>query len=81
MDVISRPLSSAHFQFPGPSINSHLGILEQGEGGDDLSIRCAVLGEPDVEVEFRWTYPGQKVSMARPRPAAVVFSSLFTFSQ
>lgn len=28
---------------------------------------CTVLGEPDVEVEFRWIFPGQKVS-ATPEP-------------
>ncbi|XP_058145946.1 platelet-derived growth factor receptor-like protein isoform X1 [Dasypus novemcinctus] len=28
--------------------------------GDDISVLCMVLGEPQVEVEFRWLYPGQK---------------------
>ncbi|XP_063776904.1 platelet-derived growth factor receptor-like protein [Pseudophryne corroboree] len=28
--------------------------------GGDFSILCTVLGEPDVEVEFMWIYPGQQ---------------------
>ncbi|XP_029442931.1 platelet-derived growth factor receptor-like protein [Rhinatrema bivittatum] len=29
-------------------------------GGDNFSVFCTVLGEPEVEVEFSWTYPGQE---------------------
>ncbi|KAE8629686.1 hypothetical protein XENTR_v10000568 [Xenopus tropicalis] len=28
--------------------------------GDDFSVFCTVLGEPDVEVEFTWIFPGQE---------------------
>ncbi|KAG8453740.1 hypothetical protein GDO86_000388 [Hymenochirus boettgeri] len=28
--------------------------------GGDFSVYCTVLGEPDVEVEFTWIYPGQE---------------------
>ncbi|KAM4809729.1 platelet-derived growth factor receptor-like protein [Rhinophrynus dorsalis] len=28
--------------------------------GADFSVSCTVLGEPDVEVEFIWLYPGQE---------------------
>ena len=65
----------------GPPSTTILASSNKVKGGDDVSVLCTVLGEPDVEVEFRWTYPGQKVSMARPWPAALVSSSLFTPSQ
>lgn len=65
----------------GPPSTTILASSNKVKGGDDVSVLCTVLGEPDVEVEFRWTYPGQKVSVARPRPAALVSSSLFTPSQ
>ncbi|XP_018602235.1 platelet-derived growth factor receptor-like protein [Scleropages formosus] len=29
------------------------------KGGDNLNITCTVLGEPEVEVDFTWTFPGQ----------------------
>ncbi|XP_078535067.1 platelet-derived growth factor receptor-like protein [Lissotriton helveticus] len=29
-------------------------------GGENISVVCTVLGEPDVEVKFNWTYPGQE---------------------
>ncbi|MGH0134680.1 UNVERIFIED_CONTAM: hypothetical protein FKN15_010779 [Acipenser sinensis] len=28
-------------------------------GGDNINVTCTVLGEPEVEVDFTWTYPGQ----------------------
>ncbi|XP_075899601.1 platelet-derived growth factor receptor-like protein [Nelusetta ayraudi] len=28
-------------------------------GGDNVSISCTVLGEPEADVTFHWTYPGQ----------------------
>ncbi|XP_044311739.1 platelet-derived growth factor receptor-like protein [Varanus komodoensis] len=28
--------------------------------GEDVNVLCTVLGEPDVEVEFNWRYPGQE---------------------
>ncbi|MBN3275867.1 CTR2 protein, partial [Polyodon spathula] len=28
-------------------------------GGDHINVTCTVLGEPEVEVDFTWTYPGQ----------------------
>lgn len=30
------------------------------KGGENISVACTVLGEPDVEVKFNWTYPGQE---------------------
>lgn len=28
-------------------------------GGDNLTVICSVLGEPEGDVTFHWTYPGQ----------------------
>lgn len=28
-------------------------------GGDNVSVSCTVLGEPEADVTFHWTYPGQ----------------------
>ncbi|RXM37102.1 Cationic amino acid transporter 2 [Acipenser ruthenus] len=28
-------------------------------GGDNINVTCTVLGEPEVELDFTWTYPGQ----------------------
>ena len=28
-------------------------------GGDTLNVSCTVLGEPEVDVTFTWSYPGQ----------------------
>ena len=56
----------------GPPSTTILASANKVKGGDDISILCTVLGEPDVEVEFRWIYPGQKVSIPRPQPAALL---------
>ncbi|XP_029082453.1 platelet-derived growth factor receptor-like protein isoform X1 [Monodon monoceros] len=44
----------------GPPSTTILASANKVKGGDDISVLCTVLGEPDVEVEFRWIYPGQK---------------------
>ncbi|MBN3317335.1 PGFRL protein, partial [Atractosteus spatula] len=28
-------------------------------GGDNINVTCTVLGDPDVDVDFVWTFPGQ----------------------
>lgn len=28
-------------------------------GGDNVTVSCTVLGEPEADVTFHWTYPGQ----------------------
>ncbi|XP_010896472.2 platelet-derived growth factor receptor-like protein isoform X2 [Esox lucius] len=33
--------------------------LSSASGGDNINITCTVLGEPDVDISFTWTYPGQ----------------------
>ncbi|KAK9398925.1 cationic amino acid transporter 2 [Crotalus adamanteus] len=30
------------------------------QGGGDVNVLCTVLGQPDIEVEFNWIYPGQQ---------------------
>uniref|UniRef100_G1SNF7 Platelet-derived growth factor receptor-like protein n=1 Tax=Oryctolagus cuniculus TaxID=9986 RepID=G1SNF7_RABIT len=44
----------------GPPSTTILASANKVRGGDDISVLCTVLGEPDVEVEFRWIFPGQK---------------------
>ncbi|CAI5783904.1 platelet-derived growth factor receptor-like protein isoform X1 [Podarcis raffonei] len=44
----------------GPPSTTIKASSSTAEGGDDISVLCTVLGEPDVEVEFNWIYPGQK---------------------
>ncbi|KAM9622785.1 platelet-derived growth factor receptor-like protein [Trichechus inunguis] len=44
----------------GPPSTTIMASSNKVRGGDDISVFCTVLGEPDVEVEFRWIYPGQK---------------------
>lgn len=44
----------------GPPSTTILASSNKVRGGDDISVLCTVLGEPDVEVEFRWIFPGQK---------------------
>ncbi|XP_007516362.2 platelet-derived growth factor receptor-like protein [Erinaceus europaeus] len=44
----------------GPPSTTILASSNKVKGGDNINILCTVLGEPDVEVEFRWIYPGQK---------------------
>ncbi|KAM6220185.1 platelet-derived growth factor receptor-like protein [Rhynchocyon petersi] len=44
----------------GPPSTTILASANKVEGGDDIRVLCTVLGEPEVEVEFRWIYPGQK---------------------
>uniref|UniRef100_A0A2K6F7Y1 Platelet-derived growth factor receptor-like protein n=2 Tax=Propithecus coquereli TaxID=379532 RepID=A0A2K6F7Y1_PROCO len=44
----------------GPPSATIVASSTKVKGGDDVRVLCAVLGEPDVEVEFRWIFPGQK---------------------
>lgn len=32
---------------------------ETVRGGDNVNLTCTVLGEPEVDVSFSWSYPGQ----------------------
>lgn len=63
MDVLSRHCPCSLPVPSGPPSTTILASANKVKGGDDVSVLCTVLGEPDVEVEFKWTYPGQKVSM------------------
>ncbi|KAL8207371.1 UNVERIFIED_CONTAM: hypothetical protein K2H54_055488 [Gekko kuhli] len=44
----------------GPPSTTIKASTNNANGGDDISVLCTVLGEPDVEVEFNWIYPGQE---------------------
>lgn len=43
----------------GPPFVSLEVSLESVRGGDNVNVTCTVLGEPDVDVSFSWSYPGQ----------------------
>ncbi|KAG7517735.1 platelet-derived growth factor receptor [Solea senegalensis] len=43
----------------GPPFVSLHSSPESLRGGDNLNVTCTVLGEPDVDVSFMWSYPGQ----------------------
>ncbi|KAJ7326736.1 hypothetical protein JRQ81_016495 [Phrynocephalus forsythii] len=44
----------------GPPSTTIKASSSKAEAGEDVSVLCTVLGEPDVEVEFNWIYPGQE---------------------
>lgn len=44
----------------GPPSTTILASSNEVKGADDIRVLCTVLGEPEVEVEFRWIFPGQK---------------------
>lgn len=54
----------------GPPSTTILASANKVKGGDDISVLCTVLGEPDVEVEFRWIYPGLKVRVSQSQQPA-----------
>ncbi|XP_071779963.1 platelet-derived growth factor receptor-like protein [Centroberyx gerrardi] len=43
----------------GPPFVSLEASPESVRGGDTINITCTVLGEPEVDVSFTWSYPGQ----------------------
>lgn len=43
----------------GPPFVSLEASPDSVRGGDNVNVTCTVLGEPDVDVSFTWTYPGQ----------------------
>lgn len=43
----------------GPPFVSLETFPDSVRGGDNVNVTCTVLGEPDVDVSFTWTYPGQ----------------------
>ncbi|KAF0878582.1 PGFRL protein, partial [Crocuta crocuta] len=44
---------------PKPTIQASATSVQLGE---NFSVTCTALGEPDIAVDFIWEYPGQKVS-------------------
>lgn len=45
----------------GPPSTTIVASSNRAEVGDSIHVICTVLGEPDVDVNFRWQYPGQEV--------------------
>ncbi|KAM6953178.1 platelet-derived growth factor receptor-like protein [Aplochiton taeniatus] len=43
----------------GPPFASLKASSTSARGGDTINITCTVLGEPEEDVSFQWTYPGQ----------------------
>ncbi|XP_029368665.1 platelet-derived growth factor receptor-like protein [Echeneis naucrates] len=43
----------------GPPFVSLSAFPRSARGGDNVNVTCTVLGEPDVDVSFIWSYPGQ----------------------
>lgn len=43
----------------GPPYATIQASSNEVSGGDMFNITCTVLGEPEMDVKFRWTYPGQ----------------------
>ncbi|XP_028271597.1 platelet-derived growth factor receptor-like protein [Parambassis ranga] len=43
----------------GPPFVSLGASTHSARGGDNFNLSCTVLGEPEVDVIFTWTYPGQ----------------------
>ncbi|ELW65225.1 Platelet-derived growth factor receptor-like protein [Tupaia chinensis] len=48
----------------GPPSTTISASSNRVRGGEDVRVLCTVLGEPEVEVEFRWVFPGQKCSQS-----------------
>ncbi|XP_056295315.1 platelet-derived growth factor receptor-like protein isoform X2 [Pseudoliparis swirei] len=43
----------------GPPLAGLEASPESVRRGDDVNVTCSVLGEPEADVSFTWTYPGQ----------------------
>ncbi|XP_071313916.1 platelet-derived growth factor receptor-like protein [Trachinotus anak] len=43
----------------GPPFVSLEASPDSVRGGDNINVTCTVLGEPEVDVSFTWSYPGQ----------------------
>ncbi|KAM8940013.1 platelet-derived growth factor receptor-like protein [Pelodytes ibericus] len=61
MPQISIKYQLLYVEVPsGPPSATISASTNKVRSGGDFSIFCTVLGEPDVEVEFTWIYPGQE---------------------
>ncbi|KAJ8015142.1 hypothetical protein DPEC_G00023080 [Dallia pectoralis] len=57
---ISNKYQLLYVEVPsGPPYATIEASVSSARGGDNINITCTVLGEPDVDVSFTWTYPGQ----------------------
>ncbi|XP_078404560.1 platelet-derived growth factor receptor-like protein isoform X1 [Cetorhinus maximus] len=46
--------------FSGPPSTSIAASSNAVSGGDQVNVTCTVLGDPDLQVDFTWQYPGQQ---------------------
>ncbi|XP_041052622.1 platelet-derived growth factor receptor-like protein isoform X2 [Carcharodon carcharias] len=46
--------------FSGPPSTSIAASSNAVNGGDQINVTCTVLGDPDLQVDFTWQYPGQQ---------------------
>ncbi|XP_017275182.1 platelet-derived growth factor receptor-like protein [Kryptolebias marmoratus] len=53
----------------GPPFVSLGAFPETVGGGDNVNLTCTVLGEPEVDVSFTWSYPGQDQRPVHIRPS------------
>ncbi|XP_076877416.1 platelet-derived growth factor receptor-like protein [Brachyhypopomus gauderio] len=57
---ISTKFQLLYVEVPsGPPFTSIHASQNQVSGGDIFNVTCTVLGEPEVDVNFSWTFPGQ----------------------
>lgn len=58
----------------GPPSTSIAALSSRAGVSDRVHVVCTVLGEPDVDVNFRWQYPGQEVRGACPALNGLFFT-------
>ncbi|XP_030595373.1 platelet-derived growth factor receptor-like protein [Archocentrus centrarchus] len=57
---ISTKFQLLYVEVPsGPPFVSLKASPDSVRGGDNINVTCTVLGEPDVDMSFTWSYPGQ----------------------
>ncbi|XP_065552503.1 platelet-derived growth factor receptor-like protein isoform X2 [Lathamus discolor] len=56
----------------GPPSTTISASSSRADVSDSVHVICTVLGEPDVDVNFRWQYPGQEVRCIGETPIVVV---------
>lgn len=60
-------LNTVFVSVPRGPPSASIAVLPSRAGvSDRVHVVCTVLGEPDVDVTFRWQYPGQEVRAVCP---------------
>lgn len=60
--VTNFPFPNAVLSVPrGPPSATIVASPSRAKVSDGIHVACTVLGEPDVDVNFSWQYPGQEV--------------------